>query len=257
MVRAAVHALIAIAAYAPFAIGVSFFLRKRGRKLQNMETRTSGTVLAAGAVANLCILAVVLLLLWLLDGKSFAALGVAFRSTDLLFSVSFTAATFLLAIGFLGLLKVAGRRQIHSRNPVKAAGGWRELAVGSRINAHFRDGPLSDKPCRSGPGARLGCRGDDAGARLHDERLDLGLDPSALCDGSHQRTGVQHHGAAVALCGESGAFIAGAVRFQDDPGTCRAGHGRGLVRTTVFASFKHVTREARSRDGNAILFTNS
>jgi hypothetical protein len=74
-----------------------------------MEGRTSQLVLAIGAIANLCVLAVTLLLLRFLDRRPLAALGLSFFGRDLIFSIVAVAAIFALAVAFIGWLRITGR----------------------------------------------------------------------------------------------------------------------------------------------------
>ena len=53
-------------------------------------------------------MAIVLALLVLMDGKSISALGLGFSSVDALAAFAGLGATFMLALGFVGLLRVSG-----------------------------------------------------------------------------------------------------------------------------------------------------
>jgi hypothetical protein len=64
-----IHIFLAILAYILIALLASAITRKLGGNLKEMEERSSPRVLVTGAIANLCVLAITLMLLRFLDGQ--------------------------------------------------------------------------------------------------------------------------------------------------------------------------------------------
>lgn len=106
------HILLAILAYFVVAALAFIIVRRSGGDLTQIHGRTSFRVLLIGAIANLLVLAIVLLLLVLVNQKPISALGLAFDSADALFPIAAMALTFGLAIMFVVVLKRTGHFQV-------------------------------------------------------------------------------------------------------------------------------------------------
>ncbi len=119
MISPWIHILVAYAIYILFALGSSVAIAKIAGNLREMSTRNSARVLLLGMGVNLLILVGVLLLVVLLDNQSLSALGTGFDGADALAAFGGAIAIFLLALGFIGVLRVMGRvESVSIVNPV-------------------------------------------------------------------------------------------------------------------------------------------
>ena len=106
------HILLALIAYFAAAVLASMVVRKIGGDLQSMAGRSSPRILFIGAVANLGVLVIVLLLLTLVDGLPISALGLTLTTTDLIGALLGAVTTIGLALAFVGWLNKSGRIQV-------------------------------------------------------------------------------------------------------------------------------------------------
>lgn len=106
------HILLALSAYFAAAVLASVVVRKIGGDLKSMAGRSSPRILLIGAVANLGVLMIVLLLLTLVDGLPISALGLTLTSTNLIGALLGTVTTIGLALVFVGWLNQSGKIQI-------------------------------------------------------------------------------------------------------------------------------------------------
>ncbi|MEZ4503270.1 MAG: CPBP family intramembrane glutamic endopeptidase [Dehalococcoidia bacterium] len=102
--------LLAVAIYVVFALLASIGIRRVGADLKDMQGRTSMVVLAIGALANVAVLATVLLMLVLLDGRSLSSLGLDVTARDALVTAFAIGAIATLSAAFLS---VVARRTQH------------------------------------------------------------------------------------------------------------------------------------------------
>lgn len=124
-----IHIFLAILAYILFALLASVVTRKIGGNLKEMEGRSSQPILVIGAIANLCVLGITLLLLRFLDGRPISSLGLSFSSRDSNFSIVVIAAISAFAVIFIGLLSRTGRFQVGTHRPVKDLAGIMGMAT--------------------------------------------------------------------------------------------------------------------------------
>ena len=106
------HILLALVAYFAAAVLASVVVRKIGGDLKSMAGRSSSRVLVIGAVANLGVLVIVLLLLTLVDGLPVSALGLTLTTTDLIGALLGAVTTIGLALAFVGWLSKSGSIQV-------------------------------------------------------------------------------------------------------------------------------------------------
>lgn len=99
--------LAVVGIYLVVAAAASLVVRRVGGELREMEGRTSGTVLAVGAVANLVVLGATLLFLVAVDDRPIAALGLGFGTRDLAFTATALVLTACSAAAFLATLRAA------------------------------------------------------------------------------------------------------------------------------------------------------
>lgn len=118
-----VHIFLAIFAYILIALLASVITRKVGGNLKEMGERSSPRVLVIGAIANLCVLTITLVLFRFLDRQPVSSLGFSFSSKDLIFTIVTIAAIFALAAAFIGFLRRTGRCQVETHTPVKDMAG--------------------------------------------------------------------------------------------------------------------------------------
>jgi membrane protease YdiL (CAAX protease family) len=102
-----------------FAILASLIAKKAGGNLKQFESRTSKGILLLGALVNICVLLITLLLLKVFDRRSIATLGLSFSDNDIAFSIVGTVITFMLVSAFVGLLGRSGRFHVRIQKPVK------------------------------------------------------------------------------------------------------------------------------------------
>jgi membrane protease YdiL (CAAX protease family) len=114
-----IRVALAVLVYVLFAIASSIVARKAGADLKEMEGRSSQRNLIIGAVANLCVLVVILLMLVFLDGRPVGSIGVSFFGRDLVFSILAVALIFLSAVAFVVLLGRSRNVQVMTQSPVQ------------------------------------------------------------------------------------------------------------------------------------------
>lgn len=99
-----------------------------------MEGRGSSTVLVIGAVANLVVLAAILLMVALVDRRPLGDLGLGLLGPDAGFTVAAVALTALSARAFLALLQRSRRLVVETR-PLPPGSAGRLLTVGAVLLA--------------------------------------------------------------------------------------------------------------------------
>ena len=114
-----IRIFIAVFAYIVIALLASTIIRKTGKNLKEMKSRTSPKVLFIGAVANLCVLGTTLLFLLFLNKQPISSLGILFSNKDLAFTAIGSITILILAAAFVGLLKQSGRFQVSPSKPFK------------------------------------------------------------------------------------------------------------------------------------------
>lgn len=124
------HILLALVAYFVAAVLASVVVRKIGGDLKSMAGRSSSRVLVIGAVANLGVLVIVLLLLTLVDGLPISALGLTLTTTDLIGALLGAVMTIGLALAFVGWLNTSGKIQIRRQPFTSNRTGWANLSLG-------------------------------------------------------------------------------------------------------------------------------
>ena len=118
-----IHVFLAVFAYILIALLASVITQKVGGNLKEMEGRSSPWILAIGAIANLCVLAITLILLVFLDGQPVSSLGFSFSPKDLTFVIVTVTAISTLAVVFVSFLRRTGQRQVETHTPVKDVAG--------------------------------------------------------------------------------------------------------------------------------------
>ena len=113
-----IRIFLAVLAYILFALLASMIVRRIGKDLKEMEGRSSSKVLLIGAITNLCVLATTILLLVFLDKRPIRSLGISFSDKDLAFTIIGAATIFVLAVTFIGLLRISGKFQVRPHKPV-------------------------------------------------------------------------------------------------------------------------------------------
>ena len=113
-----IRIFLAVLAYILFALLASMIVRRIGKDLKEMEGRSSSKVLLIGAITDLCVLATTILLLVFLDKRPIRSLGISFSDKDLAFTIIGAATIFALAVAFIGLLRLSGKFQVRTHNPV-------------------------------------------------------------------------------------------------------------------------------------------
>jgi hypothetical protein len=114
-----IRIFLAVFAYVAIALLASMIIRKFGKNLKEMGSRTSPQVLFIGAIANLCVLGTTLLFLLFLDKRPISSLGIVFSNMDLAFTAIGSVTILILATAFVGLLKRSGRFQVNPNKPFK------------------------------------------------------------------------------------------------------------------------------------------
>ena len=122
-----IHILIAYAVYILFALASSVVIAKIAGNLREMSTRNSPRVTLLGFVANLIIMILIGLLLVFMDGKSIVSLGLQFHGADALASFGGSLVIFLVALGFIGVMRRT--RLIESVSFVRPATSNREVLL--------------------------------------------------------------------------------------------------------------------------------
>ncbi|MEZ4863703.1 MAG: CPBP family intramembrane glutamic endopeptidase [Caldilineaceae bacterium] len=103
---------VAVLAYIVLALLAAAAVRRVGSDLKEMAGRTAPQMLLIGAVTNLLVLAITLLLLLFWDRRPLQSLGLAFSSQDLDFTLIGAALIFVLATAFVGLVNQSDRFQV-------------------------------------------------------------------------------------------------------------------------------------------------
>ncbi len=107
--------LLAVLVYLGAALGASISTKKVGANLKDLQGRASKAIVLIGLIANLAVLAVVVLLLVTLDGRPITSLGLSVDDRDAA-AISLAAVlTGLLAAGFLLIMTKTGRVDIRRR----------------------------------------------------------------------------------------------------------------------------------------------
>ena len=114
-----IRIFIAVFAYIVIALLASTIIRKIGKNLREMGNRTSPKVLFVGAIANLCVLGITLLLLLFLDKQPISSLGILFSKKELTFAAIGSVTILILATVFVGFLKQSGQFQVSPIKPFK------------------------------------------------------------------------------------------------------------------------------------------
>lgn len=123
-----IRILVAVLAYIALALLASVAVHRIGSDLKEMAGRTSPQVLLVGAITNLCVLIITLLLLLFWDGRPLQSLGLSVSSQDIDFTIVSAALIFVLATAFVGLLHQANRVQVQFQNPTTDDGNLATLA---------------------------------------------------------------------------------------------------------------------------------
>lgn len=113
----------AVAVYLVIAMLSSWYISRRGGDLKDMEGRSATAVLAIGAIANLVVLAGVLLLMGLWDGRSMGALGLGMDARDAVFAAAAVVLTGGSAIAFLAWLGRSPDLAVEARALPPGSGG--------------------------------------------------------------------------------------------------------------------------------------
>lgn len=114
------HIVIAVSVYIVIALLASSIIRKKGKNLKEVEGRTSPFILFIGAAANLFVLAVIILLLIYVDGRSIHSLGIVLTDKDLIFSFAALMISIVIALGFVAVLDLShSKTKINIQKPVK------------------------------------------------------------------------------------------------------------------------------------------
>ncbi len=114
------HIVIAVFVYIVVALLASYITRKKGENLKQVEGRTSSFILFIGAVANLLVLAVIILLLIYMDDQSILSLGTTMTDKDLIFSFAALMITIVIALGFIAVLDLShSKTKVKIQKPVK------------------------------------------------------------------------------------------------------------------------------------------
>jgi membrane protease YdiL (CAAX protease family) len=109
--------VLAVLIYFLFAFLASFVIKRFGGSIKQMEERGKGVVPLVGTVANLVILAVVLLLFMVLDKRTPTELGIGFRLQDVIFTLSAAAVTVILAVAYVYAVSRAQQHRIERQIP--------------------------------------------------------------------------------------------------------------------------------------------
>ncbi|HKK46588.1 MAG TPA: type II CAAX endopeptidase family protein [Balneolaceae bacterium] len=122
--------ILAVGIYIIFALLALFISAKMKISIQKMESRTSGPILAIGAIANLCVLGATLLLLKFLDGRPLSTLGILLKNEDLYYTIAGIAIIFSTAVILLLLLRKLNNTVLNLREPAKNWSEWVNLLAG-------------------------------------------------------------------------------------------------------------------------------
>lgn len=123
---------LVVAVYLLAAVAASVTLSTAGVDLKRMESRTSPVVVVVGSVANLAVLAVTLLFLVYVDGRSLSALGLGLGVGDVLFIVTAIVGTGIVAAAFLRVLARTGLRTVRRRS-LSGGAEAKRLATSSAV----------------------------------------------------------------------------------------------------------------------------
>lgn len=112
------HIFLAVVVYVVIAVLASIIIKKIGGDIKEMKNRSSQPILITGAISNVIILGIILLLLTLLDQNSINILGLFLSMKGVIFTNIAVIAVFLLAIIYVNGLKSAGGIKIKINSPV-------------------------------------------------------------------------------------------------------------------------------------------
>ena len=114
-----IRILLATSIFCVAAITAAIAVRRSGRHMKEMKDRTSRRILVIGAIANICVLVVTVLLLKYLDNRSLTDLGLRFSENDFDFSILGMTIIFTLAVVFAVSLSHFNRFRIRLQKPVR------------------------------------------------------------------------------------------------------------------------------------------
>lgn len=114
------HIFSAVFIFVVIAVITSVQIKKIGLNLKEMKNRSFQTELIIGAVSNIIILGIIVLMLILLDQKSIGALGLFLSMKGAIFTNIAVITIFLSAIVYVGRLKNTGNFLIIIRSPVNS-----------------------------------------------------------------------------------------------------------------------------------------
>lgn len=120
--RAALAVVAGLAVYVVGAVAATRAVRRAGQRLESMEARTSPRVMAIGAVANVAILAVALLMVPLVLQRPIGSLGFRYDARDIVFCLIASAALGALAVGWVLVLARRPGRVAKRRSPTEDPG---------------------------------------------------------------------------------------------------------------------------------------
>jgi len=123
------HIFLAVLAYLLVALSTMLIVKKWGSDLKNTVERTSTPVLLIGALANLVILVIVLILMTTLDHFPITALGLGLSPQDGLFTLIAIASMILLA-GLFVRRQRAGLNQTNSEQTSSKSAELRTMLTG-------------------------------------------------------------------------------------------------------------------------------
>ncbi len=125
---------VAVAVYLVIAMLSSWYINRQGQDLKEMEGRGSTVVMVVGAVANIVVLAAVLLLVLLWDGRPLGSLGLGLSGRGAGFAALAVVLTFASAVIFLAGMQRSTDLEVESRSlPAGSAG--RLLTIGAVLLA--------------------------------------------------------------------------------------------------------------------------
>lgn len=123
------HIIIGVGVYIFFALSASFVISKTGRNHKDMESRTSPIMMVIGAVTNLCVLILILLLLKYLDGRSISSLSLLFRGIDFYTSLLGIIAILGTAVAFVVYLKKKRITKVDFQIPFKTRSAISKMII--------------------------------------------------------------------------------------------------------------------------------
>lgn len=111
----------AVATYVVVALASARLISRTGKDLKEMRARTSTAVTVIALAGNLAILALVLLMLVLIDGRPISDLGLGLGTTDTTVLATFVALSVATAVLFLLWVRRAGAADVRRRARAGAA----------------------------------------------------------------------------------------------------------------------------------------